>query len=143
MAYRTKADHIRALMKEGLSKKEIALRTGASYTQVHGLYMRQTGAQVKAARIAASKAKLGKPFAPGTRVVHKRQIAKGLFGIVVSSDPLYTRVSFTLRNPPPELHYCRFYEGVHCIHDPKREGKLLPPVSLFTVELEVAPGSAY
>ena len=139
MGYRTKADHIRALLKEGLSKKEIALRTGASYTQVHGLYQRLNGTQVKAHYAAMTKVKTGKPFIPGTRVVHRRQVNKKLFGVVISSNPRYTQVSFTLRIPPPELHYCRHYEATFCIHNPRREGKLLPPVTLPTVDLIRAP----
>lgn len=139
MAYRTKADHIRALLKQGLSKKEIALRTGASYTQVHGLYQRMSGAQTKAHYAAMTKPKPGKPFIPGTRVVHKRQVNKKLFGVVISSNALQTKVSFPLMIPPPELHYCRHYESVFCIHNPKRAGKLLLPVVYSTIELEVAP----
>lgn len=96
MGYRTKADHIRALLKEGKTKKEAARLAGASYTQVHGLWTQMSGTQrsgsIRAQAIAASKP--AKPFTPGDRVIHRRQLDKDLYGVVLRSDPYSTVVRF-------------------------------------------------
>jgi hypothetical protein len=141
VTYRTKADHIRALLAAGHTKSDTARIAGASYPQVHGLWQRMSGNKVAQHYKAHTARRMGTPFPRGTRVVHKRQVNKKLFGVVIESDPRITKVAYTYHHPSPEQHYCQHYRDTPCIHKRPRamEGKLLPPAILYTAELERAP----
>jgi hypothetical protein len=133
----TKSAEIRGLLKQGLSRSAVAARLGTSYQFVYQVDKKRN-IDPKAALAARERARKGKPFPIGTRVVHKRQIAKGDYGVVLQSNPYYTTVAYTYRHPAPEAHYCQYYSGVPCIHNRRKEGKLLPGVSLPTPDLEIA-----
>jgi hypothetical protein len=91
---------------------------GASYTQVHGLWKQMSGAQ-QSANLRRANPRAKKALRIGTRVVHKRQLNKAIFGVVISSTTQVTRVRFSGRIQ-------------------KRLGGALIP----TIDLEPAPGGA-
>jgi hypothetical protein len=135
----TKAAQIRRLLSQGKSFNEVCVAVGTSYPYVNGIWtsLGREGRN-QALRAAAGLVAAKRAFPVGSRVVHKRQVNKRSFGVVVESTRYTTRVSFTYRHPAKQDHNCVFYE-TPCMHDPKKEGKLLPAVAFKTVDLEVAP----